>query len=148
MGPQLDHGVRVRPRPQKYDTNGLYPPGTLSKADKDWVRKWYPPVKARPNVLKAFESVSLDLETGEQADFLLQPNESRKFTMTTKGASDTLLVLFEEVSGKPRYLTADDDSGEDRNATIVHKLFKGRTYHLRLRLYYPGQSGTTSIMYF
>ena len=32
--------------------------------------------------------------------------------------------------------------------SIVYKLFKGRTYNLRLRLYYPGQSGTTSVTYF
>jgi hypothetical protein len=70
-----------------------------------------------------------------------------KYTIATKGASDTLLALFEEIGGQPRYLAADDDSGEDRNASITYKLFKGRTYHVRLRLYYPGQSGTTALMY-
>ena len=110
--------------------------------------KWYPAAKARPKVLAAFESVAIDLAAGEQVDFVIKPTESRKFTMMTKGASDTLLVLFEEVDGEPRYLAADDDSGEERNASIVYKLFKGRTYNLRLRLYYPGQSGTTSVMYF
>ena len=83
----------------------------------------------------------------QQLDVLIQPTESRKYTIETKGASDTLLVLFEQVDGAPRYLTADDDSGEDRNASITYKLFKGRTYIVRLRLYYPGQSGTTSLMY-
>jgi hypothetical protein len=57
------------------------------------------------------------------------------------------MVLFEDINGEPRYLAGDDDSGEDRNAQIVHKLFKGRTYIVRLRLYYPGQSGTTSLMF-
>jgi hypothetical protein len=80
-------------------------------------------------------------------DFVIQPGESRKYTIATKGASDTLLVLFEEIDGEPRYLAADDDSGEDRNASITYKLFADRTYHVRLRLYYPGQSGTTSLMY-
>ena len=92
--------------------------------------------------------MAIDLAAGEQADFVIKPTESRKFTIWTKGASDTILVLFEEVDGQPRYLAADDDSGEERNASIVYKLFKGRTYNLRLRLYYPGQSGTTSVMYF
>jgi hypothetical protein len=54
-----------------------------------------------------------------------------------KGASDTLLGLFEEINGQPRYLAADDDSGEDRNASITYKCFAGRKYHVRLRLYYP-----------
>ena len=134
--------------PEQYDVGGLVPPGTLSKADKEWGLKWYPTAKAKATkVLQPFVSVAIDLTTGEQADFVIQPSESRKFTMTTKGASDTILVLFEEVDGTPRYLAADDDSGEERNASIVYKLFKGRTYHLRLRLLYPGQSGTTSVMY-
>ena len=133
--------------PEQYDVNGLVPPGTLSSPDKDWVRKWYPPQKAKPKVLQPFQSVAVELGAGEQVDFLLQPTESRKFTMTTSGASDTIIVLFEEINGEPRYVTADDDSGEDRNASITQKLFKGRTYYLRVRLYYPGQSGTTSVMY-
>jgi hypothetical protein len=134
--------------PEQYDVGGLVPPGTLSKADKEWALKWYPPAKPKPKVLQPFQSVATHLGTGEQADFVIQPSESRKFTMMTKGASDTILVLFEDVAGEPRYLAADDDSGEDRNAFIVYKLFKGRKYHLRLRLFYPGQSGTTSVVYF
>jgi hypothetical protein len=133
--------------PEKYDINGLTPPGVLSAADKDWVLKWYPTVKTKPKVLEPFQSVALDLAAGAQVDYILQPNESRKYSIATKGASDTILVLFEEVAGEPRYLAADDDSGEDRNASITYKLLKGRTYHVRLRLYYPGQSGTTSLMY-
>jgi len=45
------------------------------------------------------------------------------------------------------YLAGDDDSGEDRNASITYKLFQGRSYIVRLRLYYPGQSGKTLLMY-
>jgi hypothetical protein len=133
--------------PEQYDVNGLFPPATLSNPDKDWVRTWYPPQKAKPKVLQPFQSVAVSLGAGEQVDFLLQPTESRKYTLTTSGASDTIIVLFEEINGEPRYVTADDDSGEDRNASITQKLFKGRTYYLRVRLYYPGQSGTTSVMY-
>src|SRR5205814_194392 len=51
-----------------------------------------------------------------------------------------------EYEFEPGLVTADDDSGEDRNASIRQKLFKGRTYFVRLRLYYPGQTGTTSLM--
>ena len=102
-------------------------------------------------VLAFFDDISIvptevDLAAGEQVDFVFQPPGSRKYTIATKGASDTLLGLFEEVGEHPRYLTADDDSGDDRNASITYKLLTGRTYHIRLRLYYPGQSGTTSLM--
>jgi hypothetical protein len=132
--------------PETYDVNGLFPPGTLSKADKTWMSQWYPPSTVQPASLEAFQSVAVDLAAGQQVDFVFQPKGSRKYTIGTKGASDTLLGLFEEVEGEPRYLAADDDSGEDRNASITYKLLKGRTYHVRLRLYYPGQSGTTCLM--
>jgi hypothetical protein len=132
--------------PQQYDEKGLRPPGTLSAADKQWSKQWYPGGAPKPKVLEPFESVSVDLDAGAQIDLVIEPTESRKYTIATKGASDTLLVLFEEVGDEPKYLSGDDDSGEDRNATITYKLFAGRRYFVRLRLYYPGQSGTTAII--
>jgi hypothetical protein len=59
-----------------------------------------------------------------------------------------LLVLFEDVNGEPRLVAGDDDSGTDRNAMIAHELFQGCSYIVRLRLYYPGQSGNTSLTYY
>jgi len=133
--------------PAKYQ-NGLEPPGKLSTADKEWVQKWYPGEGAAPpvNELKAFHSVAADLKAGEQRDFVFKPTQSRSYTIATQGASDTLLALFEQVDAEPRFVVGDDDSGEDRNAQIRHKLFKGRSYVVRLRLYYPGATGTTSVM--
>ncbi len=133
--------------PEKYDVNGLTPPGTLSAADKQWAQKWYPPLQAVLTTLQPFQAVAVDLAAGQQIDFAVKPTSSRKYKIETKGASDTLLVLFEDINGTPRYLAGDDDSGEDRNATITYKLFQGRSYIARLRLYYPGQSGKTSLMY-
>lgn len=132
--------------PQHYDLNGLYPPATLSSADKTWALKWYPPALAQPATLEPFESTSVELAAGQQVDFVFRPSGTRRYTIATKGASDTLLALFEEINGQPRYVTADDDSGEDRNASINYKFFAGRKYHVRLRLYYPGQTGVTSVM--
>ena len=132
--------------PEQYDQNGLTPPGTLSNADKAWVAKWYPAGAAQPNIIEAFQSVAVELAAGQQVDFVFRPVATRRYTIATRGASDTLLALFEEINGEPRYVTADDDSGEDRNASINHKFFAGRTYHVRLRLYYPGRSGVTSLI--
>jgi hypothetical protein len=134
--------------PQRYDQEGLTPPGVLSKADKDWAAKWYPGETSPTSTpdLVAFQSVSAQLQTGQQIDYRFKPTQSRRHVFATQGGSDTLLSLFEEVDGQPRYLAADDDSGEDRNASIAYKLFKGRTYFVRLRLYYPGATGTTSLM--
>ena len=44
-------------------------------------------------------------------------------------------------------LAGDDDSAEDRHAAIEQKLFSGRSYVARLRVYHPGVSGTTSLQY-
>jgi hypothetical protein len=131
--------------PDQYDQNGLVPPATLSTADKTWVAKWYPPSVSQPTTIQPFQTIAVELAAGQQVDFLFQPSATRRYTMATKGASDTLLVLFEEINGQPRYVTADDDSGEDRNASINYKFFAGRKYHVRLRLYYPGQTGITSL---
>ena len=56
-------------------------------------------------------------------------------------------MLFEEVDGELRYVAGDDDSGEDRNALIQAKLFQGRRYVARLRMYYATESGQTALMY-
>jgi hypothetical protein len=133
--------------PEQYDTKGLTPPGTLSKPDKEWALKWYPTLQTALTTLQPFQLEAVDLAAGQQVDFAIKPTASRKYKIETKGASDTLLALFEEINGEPRFLAADDDSGEDRNASITHKLFQGRSYIARLRLYYPGQSGKTSLMY-
>ncbi len=133
--------------PEQYDINGLTPPGTLSSADQEWALKWYPGLKSPLTILQPFQTVAVDLAAGQQVDFAIKPTVSRKYTIETKGASDTLLVLFEDINGEPRYLSGDDDSGEDRNASIKYKLFQGRSYIARLRLYYPGVSGKTSLMY-
>ena len=134
--------------PEQYDVNGLTPPGTLSNPDKQWAVKWYPGLTTAPTTLQPFQSLVVDLAAGQQVDAVIKPTESRTYRIETKGASDTLLVLFEDINGEARFVTGDDDSGEDRNASISHKLFKGRSYIVRLRLYYPGQSGKTSLMYF
>ena len=132
--------------PEQYDINGLTPSGTLSKADKEWAVKWYPALKATTKSLEPFKAATVDLAAGQQADFTIEPASSRKYKIETKGALDTLLVLFEDINGEPRFVAGDDDSGEDRNATITWKLFKGRKYTVRLRLYYPGQSGKTLLL--
>lgn len=133
--------------PQHYDVHGLFPPGVLSNADKEWARNWYPPLSAALKQLECAEPLTVALAAGKQIDYMIVPAESRRYRIETKGASDSLLVLFEDIGGDPRYLAGDDDSGEDRNAAISYKLFKGRKYIVRVRLYYPGQSGKLTVMY-
>jgi hypothetical protein len=133
--------------PQKYDVEGLEPPGTLSAADKQWALKWYPQLATTLPTLQPFQAAIVELGVGQQVDYMIKPSASRKYTIETKGGMDTLLVLFEDIGGEPRFLAGDDDSGEDRNARVTCKLFRGRSYIVRLRLYYPGQSGKVSLAY-
>jgi hypothetical protein len=134
-------------RPEQYQ-EGLRPPGTISALDAEFMRKWYPPMgPAQPPTLVPFESTALDLTAGGQADFTMTPSDTRAYQIGVFGASDTVVVLFEEVNGELRYVAGDDDGGEDRNARIQAKLFQGRRYVVRVRLYYAWASGQIAIMY-
>jgi Astacin (Peptidase family M12A) len=132
--------------PAKY-SGGLNPPGGLSPADKRWMKKWFPALRPTVPTLKPFASQPLSLSPGQQVDYAVVPEATRKYQFRTFGAADTVMVLFEEVDGELRYVTGDDDSGEDRNATFEVKMFKGRRYVVRLRLYWAGESGDTAVMY-
>ncbi|MEU1275687.1 M12 family metallopeptidase [Streptomyces sp. NPDC005799] len=126
---------------------GLHPPGTLSPADKEFALRWYPPAGAPlPPALEPFRSVPLGLGPGEQADFSIDPQETREYTVGAFGASDTVLVVFEERDGEPRYLVGRDDGGEPHNATIRARLVKGRRYYVRVRLYSAWGPGETAVM--
>jgi hypothetical protein len=142
---EFEPGLIAAPPP--YDVEGLTPPGTLSALDKQWALKWYPAIPKSLPRLHPFHPAVLNLASGKQADYSITPEESRKYTVETRGGTDTTLVLFEDINGSPRYLAGDDDSGDERSAAIQYKLFAGRKYIARLRLVHPGPSGKVSLMY-
>ncbi|MEU5595899.1 M12 family metallopeptidase [Streptomyces sp. NPDC020298] len=132
--------------PEQYRA-GLHPPGSLSPADKEFVLRWYPPAgPARPPALVPFRSAPLGLGPGGQADFTVEPAETRAYTVGTFGDADSVLVVFEERDGEPRYLAGRDDGGTPRNATVQVRLVKGRRYFVRVRLYSTWGSGETAVM--
>jgi hypothetical protein len=133
--------------------NGIFPPGSLSPLDKTWAQTWYPAAgtsrqrgRSEPQ-LRESQAVTVDLKAGGQVDYVIRVHETRKYTVGTFGAGDTVLALFEEVDGVPRFLAGDDDSGTDRSANISHRLRPGRTYHVRMRVVYKGSRGTATLMY-
>jgi hypothetical protein len=134
-------------QPARYHEDGIRPPGTVSPLDNQYILTWYPAMKPQTPTLAAFESRPLHLGTGEQADFELRPPGTRQYSIGAFGASDVVLVLFEDVDGELRYVKGDDDSGEDGNALLKVKLFQGRRYVVRVRLYIAWQSGETALMY-
>jgi len=137
-------GLITSPPPYQ---NGIFPPGTLSAIDVQEILTWYPAGQPAPTLLQPFTSVPMSIGPKEQCDFEIRPDASRKYTIGTFGATDVVLVVFEEVNGELRYLAGDDDSGEDRNARLELKLFAGRHYVARVRLYWAGGSGQSAIMY-
>ena len=133
-------------KPEQYKS-GLNPEDGLSNRDKKWVKTFYPPLKKNDIVeLEPFQSHKLNIAPGEQMNFTIKPDSTRVYKFGTFGISDTVMVLFEDVSGDLRYITADDDSGQDYNAKFKVKLFKDRKYFLRIRLYYAEKSGETAVM--
>ena len=128
--------------------NGLNPPGGLSSRDEEWVKTFYPPLAAvDEEELTLLDSHRLQISPGQQRNFLMRPAQSRYYEIQTFGQSDTVTVLFERTNNGELYMTGDDDSGEQRNAYIRQRLIAGRTYILRLRLYYAAASGDTAVMW-
>jgi hypothetical protein len=135
-------------KPDRYQA-GLHPGGGLSTRDQQWVRAFYPRLGASDHdTLPLMETRRLTIPPGGQRNFLLKPTTSRYYEIRTFGVSDTVAVLYSRAaSGRDSYLTGDDDSGEDRNAYIRRRLLAGRTYVLRLRLYYAADAGETGVMW-
>lgn len=135
--------------PQKYQTEPLQPAGGLSPRDTAWVRQLYP-AQSPPEQfaeLQLMRSLPLAIQPGQQVDLRLKPSRSRNYEIRTFGSSDVVIVLYEEAGGDLKYRGGDDDSGEDRNAYLRIRLSRGRTYVLRLRLYYADRAGETAVMW-
>ncbi|MGD2083184.1 MAG: M12 family metallopeptidase [Chromatiales bacterium] len=141
---QFPAGLIVRP--EGYQDNPLIPEPGLSHDDVAEVRRFFPPLDPTYPELRPFESHRIRIEAGGQVDYVIHPRYSREYTMQTFGHMDTVMVLFEEMDGGPVYYDGDDDSGTDLNARIVARLMRGRTYILRIRLYFAEQSGEGALM--
>ncbi len=134
-------------KPEQYAA-GLNPPGDLSKKDKETVLKFYPAKNAVKDVFIK-EKVPYDIVAGnsEQQNFLFKPTLTKYYKIETLGKFDTVMVLSEVIAGKKLlYLSGDDNSGTDSNAMIKIKLFRSKTYVIKLRVYYKGSTTKTSIL--
>src|SRR4029450_1791168 len=95
----------------------LRPAGGLSARDVAWVRAFYPGDD--------------DPELPELAPF-----QSRELAILPRQQPHPVL----------RHPAGDAARGEDRNATPQLKLFQGREYVVRVRLYFSQGSGETAVM--
>ncbi|MDT7838221.1 M12 family metallopeptidase [Aquabacterium sp. OR-4] len=134
--------------PPIYQVQPLQPAGGLSARDREWIRSFYPPLTAAAEPeLPMLTARRFDVPAGGQINMLLKPKSSRYYRMQTFGDADVVAALFERTATEDLYLTADDDSGEERNALIRQRLHKGRTYVLRIRLYHASDMGETAVMW-
>lgn len=127
-------------------SNGLQPKAGLSDIDKAEVKRFYPPLEPAYDALEPFDIEILSLAPAEQKNFVVLPNAIREYTIQTFGSSDTVMVLFEEVNGELRFLAGDDDSGTTLNARITPRLYPGRKYVLRIRLFSQYAGGNTGLL--
>ena len=132
--------------PEKYDLNDLTPPGTLSKPDKAWAVQWYPPLKASLSTLQPFQATTADLAAGQQIDMAIKPAESRKYRIETKERPTRCSRCSRTSTGSRAFWPATTTAARTRTpASRTSCSRAGSTSWLRL--YYPGQSGKTSVMY-
>jgi hypothetical protein len=117
-------------------TAGIRPAGGLSAKDKEYVLKFYPALPETEIELRPFVSIPLEIGEDRQQNFKIQPDATREYNFATFGLSDSVLGIYEIIDGEPRYIKADDDSGEERNVNLRVKLFTGRHYILRVRVYH------------
>lgn len=133
--------------PEEFRTAPLKPGGGLSELDREWILAFYPSLEPAVPTLEPYVSEPLRLRPGEQVERLIHPAHTGVHTVRTLGRADTVLVVVEDIDGQgSRFLAGDDDSGTGLNAEVEVKLFAGRTYRARLRLYWAGASGTTALV--
>jgi hypothetical protein len=132
-------------QPEEYQ-DGLIPEPGLSDTDREQVRRFYPPTPPSYTELRPFDLQRLSVEPGQQRDFSIAPTATRWYTIQTFGSSDVVMVLFEDEDGDHRYVAGDDDSGWNRNARLSVRLYSGRRYVLRIRMYYEWAGGQTAVM--
>lgn len=133
-------------KPEQY-RNGLKPAGGLSELDVQQTRLFYPPIEESSYTeLKPFHSEILAMAPTEQKNFAINPPATRSYTIQTFGQLDTVMVLFEDQNGDLKYVDGDDDSGTDLNSQINVRLYQGRRYVLRIRLYSNFDAGESSVM--
>jgi hypothetical protein len=124
-------------KPKQYLHRALEPVGGLSKRDIKYALGFYPPLKTIKEITIQSPSVHvISKKNGEQQDFIFIPAETKEYNIQTSGQLDTVIVLSEKVGKRTYRVAADDNSGTDKNALITTKLSKGKTYVIRIKVYY------------
>ncbi|KAL7570216.1 hypothetical protein ACA910_020643 [Epithemia clementina (nom. ined.)] len=110
----------------------------MSATDKTRALMFYPPIDdVKTETLNLSDPISITLADEEQGRFNIRLPSDAVVDIYTTGEADTYMVLVRGSGGSElTQLVTDDDSGENRNASIRYKLDAGIGYTLQLRLYW------------
>jgi|GEM_PF-198818 len=134
-------------KPEKYAT-GLEPAGGLSVQDIKYALTFYPATNPNKDIsVTAGVSYDIPVQNSEQQNYIFKPTLTKYYNIQTTGKLDTVMVLSEKLAGnKLQYLSGDDKSGTDDNALIRIKLFRGKAYVIKLKVYYKPAKGKTALI--
>lgn len=122
--------------PPPFDQDGTPENTELSPNDEDWMRRFYPPIAAAPD-LPVDTPVPLSPEVGAQADFIFVPEMSGDYSLQAKGKADLKIAIARSASeGGDPMLAVADDSATPANAAIKQRLEAGRAYRVSARTHF------------
>ncbi len=134
-------------KPEEYADKDLEPSGGLSPLDIEYSLTFYPAQNIQKDIrINEMTSYAIDVKNCEQQNYIFKPLKTKKYTMQTIGELDTVMVLNEKTGRELKYIAADDNSGTDNNALICKHLSKGKTYVIKIKLYYKKQNAKTALM--
>jgi hypothetical protein len=133
-------------KPKQYLHRALEPAGGLSRRDIKYALKFYPPQTLVKEIrVKAPSKTTIDIKNSEQQNFIFTPGQTKQYTVQTLGQMDTVMVLSERAGKNLKRIAADDNSGKDKNALITTKLSKGKTYIIKVKVYYKKRGVKTAL---
>ena len=134
-------------KPVEFIDKDLEPAGGLSPLDIQYALQFYPPKNAEKDIrITEMNSYSIDVKNCEQQNYIFQPQKTKTYTIQTIGELDTVMVLNEKIGKEIIYMAGDDNSGTNNNALISAKLLKGKTYIIKLKVYYKKPKAKTALM--
>jgi hypothetical protein len=135
-------------KPEEFANKDLEPAGGLSRQDIEFALLFYPSQNVQKDIhVTAMASYPIDADNCEQQNFIFKPEKTKKYTVQTVGQLDTVIVLNEKLNrDKLKYMAGDDNGGTDNNALITTVLAKGKTYIIKVKVYYKKPNEKTALM--
>ncbi|MES2881841.1 MAG: M12 family metallopeptidase, partial [Bacteroidota bacterium] len=134
-------------KPVEFADKDLQPAGGLSTLDIQYALQFYPAKNVEKDIrITEMIARGIDVKNCEQQNYIFRPTKTKTYTIQTIGRLDTVMVLNEKIGKEIMYMAGDDNSGTDDNALITAKLSKGKTYIIKIKVYYKKPKAKTALM--